>query len=180
LRGPRVLCLCNLSHVTQANRLLQRIRHCHAPLTVSLLAHATGSLVRGCPDGGEPGRRVRQDKDSHVTSNKVPVHRILATSIFTVCSNMRRSGFHGSTILLLILVTTVGRWSGAGRPALAPLHSPAITFYCCWMSHVVPGLVCPVVRRPGSSPSGQPRTRDPLACAEEKHDESGATWLIFG
>ena len=36
----------------------------------SLRAHATGSLVRGCPDGGEPGRRVRQDKDSHVTSNK--------------------------------------------------------------------------------------------------------------
>jgi hypothetical protein len=75
LRGPRVLCLCNLSHVTQANRLLQRIRHCHAPLTVSLHAHATGSLVRGRPDGGEPGRRVRQDKDSHVTSNTTLLFR---------------------------------------------------------------------------------------------------------
>ena len=27
LGGPRALCLCNLAHVTQANRLLQRIRH---------------------------------------------------------------------------------------------------------------------------------------------------------
>ena len=27
LGGPRALCLCNLGHVTQANRLLQRIRH---------------------------------------------------------------------------------------------------------------------------------------------------------
>jgi hypothetical protein len=36
------------------------------------MGHASGSLVHGCPDWGEPGRRDRHDQDSHVTSNTPP------------------------------------------------------------------------------------------------------------
>ena len=63
--------MCKLCLVTRTIRIRSKVDH--APLSVSLLSRACKwipePLVRGFPDRGKPGRRVRNDRDSHVTSN---------------------------------------------------------------------------------------------------------------
>ena len=76
MRATLVLCLCKLGLVTRTttSRLSSKVDHgpCSA-LSVSLLSRACKwipePLVRGFPDRGKPGRRDRNDRDSHVTSN---------------------------------------------------------------------------------------------------------------
>jgi hypothetical protein len=41
----------------------------------------SGSLVHGCPDWGEPGRRDRHAQDSHVTSNNLLYTEIMAAVV---------------------------------------------------------------------------------------------------
>ena len=73
MRATLVLCLCNLGLVTRTSRIRSKVDH--APLSVSLRSRACKRipepLVRGFPDRGKPGRRDRNDRDSHVTSNSV-------------------------------------------------------------------------------------------------------------
>jgi hypothetical protein len=75
MRATLVHSLCKLGLVTQASCLRSRLNH-ETPLSVSLLSRACKwipePLVRGFPDRGKPGRRDRNDMDSHVTSNTPP------------------------------------------------------------------------------------------------------------
>ena len=70
MRVIPALGLCRLGNVSQTRTHDALLRH-RVRSRSRFAARASGSLVRGFPDRGKPGRRDRHDKNSHVTSNSL-------------------------------------------------------------------------------------------------------------